>query len=374
MDKEIAIDTTKQHELLAQWHQYCDELKRAGDQVMKYAPANEIDHVEGYRYLSRTARLGLKMRFEYADPSAPRFFEYMNDSQKFGIDNPDQLYCWANISGDHSYRIWGTRGNVNYVGIGIYAGSAATGGRRTLAHINLDDIIPDGEDRFEIILSPREQIGHWVKLDPDSNAIITRQTRQFRASDEILAEINIECLDRQSAPQPLDTAGLCRGLEGAAKTVNWGTKFFVNITEAWRPTPNLFHKRDDELANKSFGDPDLYYTSGYWKVDAEQALIIRFTPPDCIYWMFLLCNYWGESLDYNHRPVWTNKETAVYQSDGSVCLVVAASDPELPNVNWIDTESHTEGSMVVRYLKHSGEPDIPRCELVPLDQLSAHLE
>ena len=81
---------------------------------------------------------------EYADSATPALVQYMDETQKFGVDNPDQLYLWARISGKYRYRLSGPRGTAAYIGIGIYAGSAGRGGRRTVAYLNGDDLPLDG--------------------------------------------------------------------------------------------------------------------------------------------------------------------------------------------------------------------------------------
>ncbi len=115
------------------------------------------------------------------------------------------------------------------------------------------------------------------------------------------------------------------------------------------------------MAEESFGDPDLYYSGGYWKVAPDESLVIEFTPPECVYWGFLLCNYWTESLEYRYRPVSTNKHRATLRGDGSVKIVVAHRDPGLPGVTRIDTEEHREGTMTLRWLLAETNPiPVPR--------------
>ena len=111
------------------WEAFCDSLKGAGQIVLEHAPDHDIDRAEGFRYLTRLLRMGLKLSLEHADPAAPRLIRYMDETQKFGVDNPDQLYLWARISGAYSYRLRGPRGSASYYGIGVYAGSAGRGGR-----------------------------------------------------------------------------------------------------------------------------------------------------------------------------------------------------------------------------------------------------
>ena len=93
----------------------------------------------------------------------------------------------------------------------------------------------------------------------------------------------------------------------------------------------------------------------------DEALLVGLTPPECRYWGFQLCNYWTESLDYRYRPVGTNKHRAVVRADGSVVIAVAHRDPGQPELTWLDTEGHLEGTMTLRWLLARETPvPVPR--------------
>jgi hypothetical protein len=351
------------------WEAFCDALKAAGALVLAPdAPAGDVDRAEGFRLLTRLARLGLKTALEYGDPAAPQLIPYMGDSQKFGIDNPDQDYLWARISGRHRYRLSGTRGSVGYLGIGVYAGSAARGDGRTVAHVHAEDLQIGPAGRLEVTLSAESAPGNWIRLDPDASTLIVRQTFQDRASEQP-ARLALECLDREGPPPPLSPERLARGLERAALQVSGSVAFVKALANRWRETPNVLHPSDRALASRSFGDPDLYYCGGYWRVGPGEALVIDFVPPRCRWWGFLLCNYWTESLEYRYRPVALNGHRARRRADGSVRIAIAAEDPGLADVNWLDTEGHGEGTMCLRWLLAETTP-VPTPRLVRLADFS----
>ncbi|MDX1649455.1 MAG: hypothetical protein R3263_06345, partial [Myxococcota bacterium] len=161
------------------WRDFCEALARAGDAVLAPGvPDTDVDRAEGFRHLTRLTRLAFKTALEYGDPSAPQLVPYMGDTQKFGIDNPDQDYLWARIAGRHRYRLSGTRGSVGYLGIGVYAGSAGRGGRRTVAHLHGEDLRLDAAGRFELLLGPGPgpEGAPFVSLPEDATTLIVRQT------------------------------------------------------------------------------------------------------------------------------------------------------------------------------------------------------
>jgi hypothetical protein len=350
------------------WEQFCDALKAAGAQVLAPdVPASDVDRAEGFRCLTRLVRLALKTGLEYADPAAPQLIPYMGDSQKFGIDNPDQDYLWARISGRRRYRLSGTRGGACYLGNGVYAGSAGRGDGRTVAHVHAEELEASPDGRLEVILSPEPAPGNWIRTDPGASTLIVRQTYGDRAAEEP-ARLSLECLDREAPPPPLTAEKLARSLERAALQVAGSLAFFKALSNRWRESPNLLHPTDRELAKRSFGDPDLYYCGGYWRVAPGEALVVDFVPPRCRWWGFLVCNYWTESLEYRYRPVATNGHRARRRADGSVRIAIAHEDPGLPDVNWLDTEGHGEGTMCLRWLLAETTP-VPTPKLRKLSEL-----
>lgn len=85
--------------------------------------------------------------------------------------------------------------------------------------------------------------------------------------------------------------------------------------------------------------------------------------PNCEYFNFVLQNFWVESLDYNRTNIYINNHTAKLNDDGTLTIVVAAKDPGFGN--WIDTDSHTEGTWAMRWIKADSHP-IPASRVVKL--------
>ena len=113
------------------WSEFCDALKQAGEVVLRPgSPRDPFERAEGFRYLSRLARVALESYVEFADPRAPVLRRPAHETVKIGADNPDNYYQSAAISGEYDYRIRGRRGSVHYLGIGTYAGNYGSGGRR----------------------------------------------------------------------------------------------------------------------------------------------------------------------------------------------------------------------------------------------------
>src|SRR4030095_11360322 len=165
------------------WSDFCDALKRAGDVVLRPgSPMDAFDRAEGYRYLSRLARVPFESYIECADPLFPVLRRPAHETVKIGADNPDNYYQSAAISGAHEYRLSGTRGTVHYLGFGTYAGSYGSKARRgQTGHIDAREMKIEADGSFEVILSCREQAGrNWLGMEPDPSSLTARQPSQDR--------------------------------------------------------------------------------------------------------------------------------------------------------------------------------------------------
>ncbi|MDX1649402.1 MAG: hypothetical protein R3263_06070, partial [Myxococcota bacterium] len=207
----------------------------------------------------------------------------------------------------------------------------------------------------------------FVSLPEDATTLIVRQTFGDRRREEP-ARLALACLDREGPPPPLSPARVAKALERAAAQVQGSVAMFQQLAARWAEAPNRLHPSDRRMAEQSFGDPDLYYCGGYWRVAPGEALVLDFTPPACRWWGFVLCNVWAESLEYRWRPVTVNGVNARRRADGSVRIVVAHEDPGLPDVNWLDPEGHVEGTMCLRWLL-AEETFVPTPRLVTAEAL-----
>jgi hypothetical protein len=341
------------------WGQFCDMIRQAGDVIRRpTAPGSNLERAEGYRYLTRLTQMAFRRFVEYGDPRLPYFLPN-EPFEKLGIDNPDNVYLWATISGNHRYRISGRRGTVPYIGIGVFAGGFGGGGRRTIAHLNHEDLAIDPDGSFELLLGPDEETekGRRIRLDRDASTILVRETFLDRGR-EVGTGLRIDCLDVDLPPPPLTAEEASTKILSAGMWVLGCAQIFAELSDLWASKPNTFYPTDEMLLGEMMGDPDLNYRPGYWKLPPEEAMVIEFVPPvsRCGYWSFVICNYWQESLDYRYRPTKLNAAEATYEDDGSVRIVVAHDNPGTPN--WIDTESHTEGTMLLRFLMTDAPVDV----------------
>jgi hypothetical protein len=351
------------------WEEFCDTLRAAGATLrFPGAPQDAFQQAEGYRYLARLTRAGLEAFLEDADPKAPVLHRVVHETVKMGADNPDNYYQNATISGAHEYRIIGNRGSVHYLAFGTQIGHYGQGrGMPPTGFLESTQLEVDDDGRFEITLSCDERPGNWLRMTPETGTLIVRQTFRDRANEE-RAELRIERVDGPHAPGPITPELVDAGLKSAGTIVAGASLLFAKWARDFQAHANQLPRFDQEVSNQAGGDPNIAYYHSYWRLGPDEALVIEVTPPRCEFWNFQLNNYWMESLDYRFFRIHVNAHTARLEPDGSLRIIVAHSDPGVPN--WIQTVGHQEGTMCFRWV-HADETPVPQARVVKLAEYSA---
>jgi hypothetical protein len=352
------------------WNDFCEALKRAGRSVLRpETPANPFDRAEGIRYLTRLTRAALEAQVESKDPRYPRFFQLANETIKIGNDNPDNCYLNANVSGRYEYRIRGHRGTIPYLSIGTKGGGyETTGGMEPTGQVDLKDLDVDADGTFEVIVSCDPQPGrNWLPMEPHTTQLIVRQTFGDRSKEEP-ASLQIECLN-PDGPDGLDPEALEGQLQAAAGFVGATANLFVDWMDRYSGHINQLPSDDQERCQAAGGDAAIHYLQSYWELGPDEALVIEArTIPECQTWNFQLSNFWMESLDYRYHRISVNKQTAHYEDDGSVRIVVAHRSPGPAWPNWLETCGHSRGGMLFRWVDAASHPPV-ETRVVKFDEL-----
>lgn len=362
-DKLAKIDSAEA------WGEFCDLLKQAGDVILRDDLARStFERGEGHRYLGRLLRAGLQSFLENQGPLYP-VFRAMPEMVKMGLDNPDNFYLGAPVNPRYEYRVRGNRGTIHYMSFAAQnqnfaAREKITGGA---GHLNDAELEMDADGNFELIASTRPHPGNWLKMADDTSMLLLRQTFLDR-SRETPAQVDIECLDADGTPPPLDPATVGDQLLGAAMYAIGCSQWFGNwVNEFLDKAPvNQFHAPDAEQHRRVGGDPNVRFWLGRWDLAEDEALIVEATPPQCDYWNFQLGNIWAESLDFRNHRTHLNCSDAALNPDGSFQLVVAHRDPT--HANWIDTAGHEHGIMGLRWVRADNHPE-PRTRVVKLSEV-----
>ncbi len=346
------------------WRDFCNRLGDAGELILqKDAPDTPLDRAEGWRYLTRLLRVALEMNVEFADPDFPVFYKASHETAKIGSDNPDNVYLNATVRGDRDYRITGKRGSIAYLSVGSKAnryhidGTMASTGELEEQNIVLG---PDGA--FEIIASATPKPGNWLPLAADTSFIIIRQSYLDRESEQP-GTYTIERIDGPAAPQPLDAAGFDAALRKSANFVYGTAKTFADWVKLFMTRKNEMADFGQETFWKAGGDPKIFYIYGYFELAEDEAWIIETDIPDCPYWNIQVNNWWDESLDFRYHKISVNKHTAKLNAQGKLIVAVSARDPGMEN--WLTSDGHHSGVVLLRWLGAEHHP-IPTCRVIKI--------
>lgn len=353
------------------WTEFCDTLKAAGEVVLgDDAPDTPLERAEGLRYLTRITRAALQTFVEHADPLAPVLQSVVHETAKMGSDNPDNRYYNAAISGKEAYVIRGNRGTVHYLGFGTQIGDYGSGGGMPpTGYLEAADMALNADGTFEIRVSTGDPgPGHnWLPMTEQTGTLIVRQMFLDRVN-EVEASLSIERVGGHGRPSEVTPESIDAGITRSGLLVGAAARIFANWADGFQRHTNELPQFDPMLSAMFGGDPHIIYYHSYWRLQPDEALVIDVTPPDCPYWNFQVNNHWMESLDYRYHRIHLNKHSAVYKSDGSVRVVVAHTDPGVPN--WLTTVGHDRGTMCWRWVRANAHPQ-PSTRVMKLADLCA---
>lgn len=348
------------------WDDFCDTLKVAGRHIEAVdGPLSDLDRAEWYRFMTRLARSSMERLIENAEPTRPRLRD-MVWRQSINVQTVDQDHLMCQFDEARDYVITGTRGTIPYFVMALctcpapavpgaedWAGQGVEGLARfdpsnlkTTGFLHSGQMKIEADGSFEVVLSQNDPGDgrNWLKLTPDTNCILIRLVWSDRLRETAPA-MTIARADK-AEPEPVTPALIADNLAWTAQAVlgyaelvrNWWQGSQGNFAARLN---RLDYSRAQYLSNG--GVPDRHVAFGGWEKGKDEALVLEFTPPECEYWNFQLCNVWQENLDtFEDGNGWINNYRHVAERDGRVRVVIAESDPGIGG-NWINSYGHERG-------------------------------
>jgi hypothetical protein len=315
-----------------------------------------------------------------ADFERPNFKRFVTPEKKLLGDNPDAIYFHALVDSQHSYRIRGNVAGATYTSFTVELGTG-DGGNSTGVGASLNDtefdIAPDGS--YEIIASAKPHAGNWLRLPEGSGSLSTRHYYERRvgiAADRLHhVPLVIEPLHELPPPPRMSDASLAAGVRRVINFLKATIQPMAerdNLPSYVSRIPNqLPHPKlgADDNASTGFAAVDNVYSMAPFLVKPGEALVIRGRFPKCRFANIVLWNRYLQTFDYVNRTTSLNRKQTTLESDGSFKMVLAGSDPGVPN--WLDIEGRPFGMMFWRFQlpEEAIEPLITK--LVPIGDAAA---
>lgn len=349
------------------------------EEIIRAAPhvRTEADVAEGLDYLLGSIRGAIETG-QHRGRTHPQLFQATGPYTKMGLDNPDTLYFYANLTDHAEYVIEGVRGTTADLSFQVMAGNYSAD-ERAASHAAFDDrsLEVDAEGRYSLRLGPPRDDDDkgdsgYVVLHSGTSMIAIREVFSDWDTEEAGA-ITLRRVDAAgTAPEPPTVAGQ--------------EKFYAKLAEAligrlrtWLAFPGWFFGEQErntmyEPRQTPGGLTTQFSSAGIFELEPDQAMIISVPVADVPYQGFQLGSMWYASFEYVHHQTSLNAAQAHVTVDGMVHLVLSEQDPGL--ANWLELLGHREGIMQFRW-QRVDEPITPELaptvRIVQFDQLATEL-
>lgn len=368
--------------------------------------ADEI--AEGLKYVSHVTKLALDVYLE----DAPRFVRLVSPTLKLIGDNPDAQYHIASLrshDGPDSQRstpkefiVEGCRGSTVYFSFSVHTpgdGSGLSSGafERVVTDINDESIAFDQKGCFKLYLSatnPGEDVlngATWLETPNDASSLVTRHYFNTwppgAISQTVELSIRPAIAPKENVPEPVSDELISYRLELANDFIRRHTILMPQPDPTTAPPffallPNKIGipqkwKRGEE----GMGAVDIAYAAGRFRLEDDEALILKGAVPRCRFGNVVLWNRFLQTFDYSAydtHPVFHTLDTP---DDGEeykpFVIVLSKKKPENYESKWLYTEGRPMGTVFFRFLLPEGEKyEYQRIdtEVVPVSEVAQHLQ
>jgi len=214
---------------------------------------------------------------------------------------------------------------------------------------------------FVVTLSPDPNPGNWIRTTPKTCVVRIRQFfADWENEDPIHARIE---LVGDPGPPPLLSPEqfIARLRESAAfaraSASYWpeGIASYGTINEMVVQPQEIPPGPGESWSGRMDNNPKGQNASTNYRLELDEALVLRFRPPKAYYWSFELDNIWITTMDYRWRFSSLNMTQAAVDPDGYVTVVLAHQDPG--TANWLDVSGWRAGYVNFRALLAESVPE-----------------
>jgi hypothetical protein len=291
---------------------------------------------------------------------------------RWGIDNPDNLYATAPIDGESRYVVKGklrppapAECTLTVMGRG---GPYPDAFPHSNAFLSLDAIEIGADDSFEVTIdsSPPKGRRNHLQSRRESMALLLRPSLG-NWNTETPPLISIE---RAGGPPARPAPGKAELVKKAVEKLR---AFIPAVLDFNRKACYRLAANQLTVPSPTPGGLLTQITSfGHFQIADDEALVLTIDPIGARYLGFQLCDHWMIGTEYISATGSLNHAQAARNDDGTITLVISPIDPGA--YNWVDTERLNSGEMLIRWqaLPHPPKeenPSIATSRLVKLAQL-----
>ena len=334
------------------------ELKTIEERLRTMTPPlDEPDLLEGYRWIFSLLGAAVDV-YVWADTGRPRFTDIVGPYRKWGGDNADAYYQVTALDPARTYRVTVRPGDAIYWSLTVYGGpDDGRYSNRIVGIANNRTTKPEADGSYVLWLSPVQQPGNWLKLDPDAVVGLTRDYLNDPSTGR-RAVWNIEAIDARSVKKD-DPATLAKRFR-AVRT--WMSEQAQMVPVRLSPANDV--QEPYPVPKQTFGwsAGDASYAMGNFDLEDGQTLMIEGRSPECAFWNLCLWNPFLHTYDYAYDRVTINKSQVQYEADGSWKIFVSSKDPGHPN--WLNTQGHKRGLLWFRWFLAEEDVARPKTTLI----------
>lgn len=352
------------------WARWTATLDTMSDRLLlDDFPTDEAGRGAGLRHLARQSAFALQCELEHGDPRHPRLQRYELPWSQWGAPNPDNVYSRCAIDPTASYVLRGNVRGVHEALFSLVEGDMHLDEHEVFAEAALTDLHSSDNGGFELVISPGSHEGNHLVSTSGARLLLIRQYL-YDWDREPVASFTIERSDTVGTlPRPATADDVAAALDRAAMWVKRSIEYWAAYVEASRDL--LEHNTFTAPGTPPGGAPSIAYGGGCWELEPDEVLLIEHDEPDARYWNWSIHHlHWFDSGAWDQRLMSCNGNQAHVDNDGKVRLVVAHSDPGVPN--WLDTEGQRIGMAVYRYVGARTKPE-PTARLLKKSELLSSL-
>tara|TARA_A100000171_G_scaffold51177_2_gene64696 strand:- start:589 stop:1938 length:1350 start_codon:yes stop_codon:yes gene_type:complete len=378
------------------WVEFVSELNGAERTLLdnQHFPPTQTDRVlaDGYRYLLAHLNREIEMAIR-ADPEFPEFFRSMDMLRKWTGENPDTMYLKAPIDSSGFYEVVITAhdtGDKKAPRLTIFQTITQVPGytgeleemrnctNQTLDFLTGQTLIPEGENRFRILIGPQKPEGYEgnfllsrkamtcaaTGVTAEANATLLAVREVFSDwENERPLDLSIKRLDtsgRNRAPLNVDQmADIMASLGDKVRNQIRFWNLLMEFPMEMRGDRDGNNKR--ALPVNGINQPSLpftaggvagagqLYASGIFELADDEVLVIKMKAPVEPYYVgFQLNNLWMEGPDQqNFVSSLTGTQNTVV-ADDTRYYIISAVDPGVQG--WLDTTGLEKGFHTMRFV------------------------